>query len=226
MMQSIEVLSTLALTQLRLDVEAAAKEAGRKTSGLVDDEFFDPLELDEDNLEGEMSKLGLADQFHEMRMRAQIRFPKEGAPEGARVQWFVDRYKSQNWLGIKGVYANAATFLDAQQLGEAEFEQFATAVNLTQGSEARAMMDTIARRFAKARSAGVCEYRYWAEHAVASLLDEEQFELMVDVASDMGGMFADELVAALHAEPLDARMNRKRQSGGAPSVFYRAVPVA
>ena len=55
--------------------------------------------------------------------------------------------------------------------------------------------------------------------AVLNLFDDEQFEQFVSVADDMGAMVARDLVTALHAEPLGARMKRKAESGGAPSVY-------
>jgi hypothetical protein len=222
MTHSTKPLSALALTQLRLDVEAAVTEAGRSTREPLDHEFFDPLMIDDERLEDEMSQLGLLDQFHEMRKRAQERFPQPKVQEGTGAQWFADRYRSQNWLGMKGVLAHAATWLDAQQLDETEFDEFAAAVDLPKGSAARAMIDVLAQRHSKARSMGLSSYSYWSQFAVAMLFSEERFELMVSVADDMSLMFADELVEALHAEPLDARMNRKAESGGAPSVFYQA----
>jgi hypothetical protein len=72
---------------------------------------------------------------------------------------------------------------------------------------------------------GFSDFRYWAMFAVCTSMDEEQFDRFIDVASDMGLMFAKELADALHAEPLEARMKRKAESGGAPSVVYQAVPV-
>lgn len=225
MTHSTEPLSALALTQLRLDFEAVAKEAGRRRKLPLDHEFFDSLEANEDELEDEMQRLGLADQFLEMRERAQARFPEVEIPAGTRVQWFVDRYRSQNWLGIRGLLAHAATWLDAQQLEPAEFEQFAAAVNLPNGSSARAMIEELARGFAKARKMGLSSHSCWSRFAVATLLNEEQFELLTAVADDMGLMFADELLEALHAESLAERMARRLESGGAPSVFYRAIAV-
>ena len=47
--------------------------------------------------------------------------------------------------------------------------------------------------------------------AVFTLLDDEQFELLVSVAEDMGLMSASELAEALYAEPLAAGMDRKAQ---------------
>jgi hypothetical protein len=136
-----------------------------------------------------------------------------------------DRYKAMDSLGMKGVIARSALWAEVADLGPARLDQFATAVGVSNDNPARKMIQKIALRYVRAKKSGLFESKYWAMFAVFDLLDDEQFEQLFGVADDMGLMFASELVTALHSEPLGARMKRKAESGGAPSVFYIARPL-
>ena len=209
-------LTGLALAQLRLDVEAAMQKAGLSL-GPVDRAFFDPLEADEDSLQSSMAELGLEDDFDEMLSRAETNFPPSDPREEVTAE---DRYKAMNSLGMKGVIARSALWAEVADVGPARLDQFATAVGISNDIPAREMIEKIALRYVRAKQIGLFEFRYWAMFAVFDLLDDEQFEQFVSVANDMGFMLARGL-----AEPLSARMKRKTESGGAPSVFYIAKPL-
>ena len=215
-------LTALALVQLRLDVEAVMQKAGRSLGPVDDRAFFDPLDADEDSLQSSMAELGLEDDFDEMFSRAATRFPPSDPKEEVPAE---DRYKAMNWLGMRGVIARSALWAEVADLGPARLDQFATAVGISNNIPAREMIEKIARRYVRAKKIGLFEFRYWAEFAVFTLLDDEQFEQFVSVANDMGFMLARELVTALQDEPLGARMKRKAESGGAPSVYYIAKPL-
>jgi hypothetical protein len=214
-------LTALALTQLRLDVEAAMQKAGHSL-GPVDHAFFDPLEDDEDRLRSSMVKLGLEDDFDEMRSRAEARFPPSDPKEEVTAE---DRYIEMNSLGMKGVIARSALWAEVADLGPARLDQFATAVGIANDIPGREMIEKIALRYARAKQIGLFEFRYWAMFAVFTLLDDGQFEQLVGVADDMGLMFASELVTALHDEPLGALMKSRAESGGVPVVGYIATPL-
>lgn len=96
-------LTALALTQLRLDVEAAMQKAG-DSLGPIDHDFFDPLEDDEDRLRSSMVRHGLEDDFDEMRSRAEAKFPPSDPNEEKSAE---DRYKAMDWLSMKGVIARS-----------------------------------------------------------------------------------------------------------------------
>jgi hypothetical protein len=209
------------MAQVRLDVEAALFKAGRKTIAPVDHDFFDPFELNEDSLRDDMCSLGLADEFDEIRKRAEARFPQVEDTEAWEAQPFVAQYKARNWSGMKGVFAHASLWLKAEKkLSATVFEQFAAASDLPAGCPSRAEIQRIAQRYARVQSFGLSEFSYWALFAVISLLDADQFDQLVSLAGDMGPLFANELVEFLEKEPLDARMKRKAVSGGHPSVAY------
>jgi hypothetical protein len=216
-------LSPLAMAQIRLDVEAAFFQAGRKTSVPVDIDFFDPFELGEDELQAEMSSLGRVNDFDEMRARAENRFPLEQEREDEKVQRLVAQHKAYNWLGMKGVIAFAALWLEAERkLNCTQLEEYANAVGLPANSSARTMIQVLAERYALLESRGLSDSHYWCLFAVISLMDKERFEQLISVSVDMGAMFADDLVKFFHEGPLDARMERKAERGlDDPTVVYR-----
>ena len=214
-------LTALALVQLRLDVEAAMQKAG-DFLGPVDHDFFDPLEDDEDRLRSSMVRLGLEDDFDEMRSRAEAKFPPSDPKDEKSVE---DRYQAMDWLSMKGVIARSALWAEVADLGPARLDQFATAVGIANDIPAREMIEKIALRYVRAKKIGLFEFRYWAIFAVFNLLDDEQFAQFVGVADDMGLMFASELVTVLHDEPLGALMKSRADSGGGPVVGYIATPL-
>ena len=186
--------------------------------GPVDRAFFDPLDADEDYLQSSMADLGLEDEFDEMFSRAETNFPPSDPREEVTAE---DRYIEMNSLGMKGVIARSALWAEVADLGPARLDQFATGVGIAHDIPARETIEKISRRYERAKKIGLHEFRYWAMFAVFNLFDDEQFEQFVSVADDM---VARDLVTALQAEPLGARMKRKAKSGGAPSVYYDPLP--
>ena len=172
-------------------------------------------------LRSSMVELGLEGDFDEMRSRAEARFPASDPKEERPAE---DRYIAMDWLGMKGVVARSALWAEVAGVGSARLDQFATAVGTKNDIPAREMIEKIALRYVRARKIGLFEFRNWAIFAVCNLFDDEQFEQLVGVADDMGLMSASELVTALNDEPLGARMKRRAESGGAPSVTYQFIP--
>ena len=132
-------LTALALTQLRLDVEAAMQKAGLSL-GPVDRAFFDPLDADEDSLQSSMADLGLEDDFNEMFSRAETTFPPSDPREEVTAE---DRYIEMNSLGMKGVIARSALWAEVADLGPARLDQFATAVGIAHDIPAREMIERL-----------------------------------------------------------------------------------
>lgn len=222
-MTTLEPLSTLALTQLRLDVEEASRKAGKTTGCPIDHQFFDPLEESEESLERIMSELNLTNEFEQMRKAAAIRFPLSESDEYVPAE---NRFWRVDWHGIKGLFVHAALWSESGMISETELERFSEAVGISQNLPAREMYEKLAHRLRLVvEMPGLSDFRYWAMFAVFTSMDEKQFDHFINVAGDMGLMFAQELASALHAEPLDARIKRKAESGGAPSVVYRAIPI-
>jgi hypothetical protein len=192
-------LSTLALTQLRLDVEEAMRDRGHRPLGPLDREFFDPVYFCESSLEFHMDRIGLRNEFARMRARAEARFPmvERSAP-------------SLEHLGMKGVIARAALWAEAADPAELN-------------ANVRKLMDTLARRYLSAKSGGFSEFIPWAVFFAFTQLDDTRFDLLVAVSDDMSGMMAGELIAKFSVESLDALMDW-RAGSGAPVVLYQALP--
>ena len=221
----IESLSLLATAQIRLDVEAARRKAGRHPLGPIDLGLFDPFGISERKLEGAMLDLNLAHEFSAMVEQAAARFPMDDE-KAPLVRQLVDHYGSVDWLSMRGLMCRSFLWNEAQTGGDTSIQQFAEAVGLPENSPARHTIEKLAERSSRVREGmGMYEFPYWAMFAVFTLLNDQQFEQLVSVADDMGLMFAGELADALYAEPLDARMERKARTGGEPSVTYEFVPL-
>jgi hypothetical protein len=216
-------LSALALTQLRLDVEEASRKAGKTTGCPIDYHFFDPLEESEESLEGKMSELNLANEFGQLREAAAGRFPLGESDEYVPAE---DRFERVDWHGIKGLFVHSTLWSECAMVSETELQRFSAAVGISQDLRALETYEKLAQRLRLVEATlGFSDFRYWAMFAVCESMDNEQFDHFINVASDMGLMFAKELARHLHAEPLEARIKRKAESGGAPSVVYQAIPV-
>jgi len=196
-------LSALALTQLRLDVEEAMRNAGHNPLGPLDREFFDPVYYCESSLEFHMDRIGLRNEFARMRARAEARFPmvQHGVP-------------SLEHLGMKGVIARAALWAEAADPAQIDVLD----------ENARKLMDRLCRRYRTAKSGGFSEFIPWAVFFTFTQLDDTKFDQLVKVSDDMSLMMAGDLIRAFSVKSLDAFMDRRAESG-APVVMYQALPL-
>jgi hypothetical protein len=201
--RATQELSTLALTQLRLDVEEAMQKGGHEALGPLDREFFDPVYFCESSLEFHMDRIGLRNEFARMRARAEARFPMVQHNE-----------PSLDHLGMKGVIARAALWAEAADPAQLDVLD----------ENARKLMDRLARRYLSAKSVGFSEFIPWAIYFAFTQLDDTRFDLLAAVSSDMGGMMAGQLIRAFSVKSLDAFMDWRAESG-TPVVMYRARPL-
>ena len=221
-MTTNENLSALALTQLRLDVEEACRKAGTTTGCPTDYLFFDPLEEMETRLDDSMDKLNFANEFVQMREAAANRFPLSEWDEHGPSE---ERFSRMDGHGIKGLFAQSTLWAEAARVSEAELERFSAAVGLAQGDPIRELHEKLGQRLRQGvESLGFSDFRYWATLAVCSSMDQVQFDQFVRIAGSMSLLYAKDLASHLHAEPLDARIRRKVQSGARPTT--QATPMS
>jgi hypothetical protein len=134
-----------------------------------------------------------------------------GVSEEERRSRFDEQHRKMDWQGMEGLVKRAILREEAERsLTCAEFKKHSVEIGVPAGSPADRFMQALADRCSRIRSTHPNDFKYWAMFAVMNLFDERKFNRLLEEATDMGLMFADDLVQAFIAMPLDQRLDRAR----------------
>jgi hypothetical protein len=120
---------------------------------------------------------------------------------------FVGKFRLLDGQGVEGLNKQAALWTEYEgSLSDDQFARCTVVLGLSSFRPSGVMMETLARRFARAQAILSQDFSHWAMLTVLTIFDDQIFESFLQRALGMTPMFANEILEAIMAAPLNYRV--------------------